>query len=538
MLTEENEVYMNGYFRLVNGEYRTALRLFPPTEGDKQLDINDVIEYLSMKDYACDLPALKQAVEAAKKEETEILLSRETRYAERECYKLTVAPDRMQAYVKFYAASVGGENMTAKELVHDLELRGVKSGINVLSIEQFFRKRQYCEDILVAEGKAPVQGKDAYIEYKFNTDKKAKPTLNEDGSVDFFHLNILNHCNKGDELAVLHPAVPGEPGSDIMGNKIMPAEVKKVTFDYGHNIEKSEDGLRLISMVNGHVELVNGAVFVSDELVVENVDNSTGNIDYEGNVQINGNVFTNFCVKAQGDIMVKGVVEGAILEAGGNIIITRGMNGMGKGVLKAEGNIVAKFLENVTAEAKGYVASESILHSRIMAGGEVNVDGRRGFITGGRVCATGSINVKTLGSEMGADTTVEVGADPAVKERIMQLQQQIVEDRKTLQMVQPVLVATKQKLAQGVRLNDEQIKRVQSLVLANEQKTRSIEAANKELEELQKQDSNSADTAIRVKGMVYPGTRICIGDVSMVVQKTSHYCRFVREKGDVRMKPF
>lgn len=105
-------------------------------------------------------------------------------------------------------------------------------------------------------------------------------------------------------------------------------------------------------------------------------------------------------------------------------------------------------------------------------------------------------------------------------------------------MVQPILASTKQKLAQGVRLNDDQIKRVQSLVLANEQKSRAIEVANKELKELEEQAVDSADTVVRVKGMVYPGTRICIGDVSMVVQKTTHYCRFVREKGDVRMKPY
>ncbi len=559
----------------------SALRIFPPTDGGKPVDINDVAEYLTMKEYACDLPAIRKALETAEKEETEILLNTQTRYPERECYKLTITPDKMQAYAKFYAASVGGENMTPQEFVHDLILRGIKCGLKKEEVIKFFQKRRYCEEILVVEGKAPVQGKDAYIEYKFNTDKKARPTLNEDGSVDFFHLNILNHCNKGDVLAVLHPAQPGVAGSTIMGDKIMPAEVKNVTFNYGHNIEKSEDGLTLFSMVDGHVELVDGAIFVSDELSVknvtfnyghnieksedgltlfsmvdghvelvdgaifvsdelsvENVDNSTGNIDYDGNVQINGNVSTNFQVKAKGDIMVKGVVEGAVLEAGGNIIITRGMNGMGKGVLRAEGNIVSKFLENVTAEAKGYISSESILHSRISAGGEVNVDGKRGFITGGRVCATGSVNVKILGSEMGADTIIEVGADPAVKERIKQLQQQVNEDMKTLQMVQPILLSTKQKLAQGVRLSDEQIKYVQSLVLANEQKTRALEEANKELHELEEQAGDPADTVVRVKGVVYPGTRICIGDVSMIVQKPSHYCRFVRERGDVKMKPF
>lgn len=529
---------MNGYFRLVNREGASSLKLFPPTGGGKPVDVLDVIEYLTMKDYACELSDIKRAVEGAEKEEQEIRLGNETRMKERECYKLTIGPDKMQAYAKFYAASEGGEDMTAQEFRNDLELRGIKCGILTDAIESFFKRREYCEDILVAEGKAPVQGKNAYIEYKFNTDKKAKPTLNEDGSVDFFHLNILNHCDKGDVLAVLHPEEPGVPGENLLGAKIQPAEVRKETLKFGRNIEMSEDRSMLIAQVSGHVELVEGTVFVSDELMVENVDTSTGNIDYEGNVQINGNVATNFQVKAKGDIVVKGVVEGAVLEAGGNIVIARGMNGMGRGILRAGGNIISKFLENATAQAEGYVASESILHSRVTAGGEINVDGRRGFITGGRVCATGSVNVKTLGSEMGADTIVEVGADPKIKERIAVLQKQIGEDTRLLQTVQPTLLAAKQKLAKGVKLSPEQIKQIQSMAALNKEKSEAVAAANKEMEELQKHVGNSAETVVRVKGEVYPGTRICIGDVSMVVQKTTHYCRFVRERGDVKMAPF
>ncbi len=529
---------MNGYFRLINREGSSSLKLFPPTGEGKPIDISDVVEYLTMKDYTCDPPALKRAVEGAEKEEKEIRLGNGTRMKERECYKLTIGPDKMQAYAKFYAASEGGENMTAQEMLKDLELRGIRSGILTDAIEGFFQNREYCENILIAEGRPPVQGKNAYIEYKFNTDKKAKPTLNEDGSVDFFHLNILNHCEKGDVLAVLHPEEPGVPGENLFGEKIQPAEVRKETLKYGRNIDLSEDRTVLTAQVNGHVELVEGTVFVSDELVVENVDNSTGNIDYEGNVQINGNVATNFQVKAKGDIVVKGVVEGAVLEAGGNIVIARGMNGMGRGILKADGNIISKFLENATAEAQGYVSSESILHSKVTAGGEVNVDGKRGFIPGGKVSATGSINVKTLGSEMGADTIVEVGADPKIKERINQLKKQIGEDTKLLQTVQPTLMSAKQKLAKGVKLSPEQVKQIQSMAALNKQKTEAIAAANQELEELQKQAGNPSKAVVRVKGEVYPGTRICIGDVSMVVQKNTHYCRFIRERGDVKMAPF
>lgn len=529
---------MNGYFRLINKENETGIRLIPPTDGGRPIDLNDVIEYMTMKDCACDLPSLRRAVEAAAEEERVLMFDSNKRFAERECYKLTVTPDKMKAYAKFYAASETGEELTEEEILRDLEVKGIKCGIKQDVIKQYIQHREYCEDILLAEGKAPVQGKDAYIEYKFNTDKKAKPTLNEDGSVDFFNLNILNHCNKGDLLAVLHPEEPGVDGENLYGERVRPADVKTVSFRYGNHIEKSEDGLTLTSLVDGHVELVEGQVFVSDMLVVENVDNSTGNIEYEGSVQINGNVFTNFSVKAKGDVIVKGVVEGASIEADGNIVIARGMNGMGKGTLNAGGNIIAKFLENATAQADGYVASESILHSRIMAGGEVNVDGKRGFITGGRVCAAGGINVKTLGSEMGADTTVEVGTDPKIKNRIAQLQKLIEENRKTIESIKPVLASTMQKIKQGIKLSPEQAKYVQSLSSAGQQKQKELAQEQAELEELTEQAGGTAQAQIKVKGMVYPGTRICIEDVSMTVQKPTHYCRFVKERGDVKSAPY
>lgn len=529
---------MNGYFRLVNEADKTSLKLIPPTKDGRKISVNDVIEYMSMKGYSCDLPSLKRAVDAAADKETVILLENAKKPVERECYKLTVTPDKMQAYAKFYAASVGGDEVTAGEILRDLEAKGIRHGIKEEEIRQFLQHKEYCEDILVAEGTPPVQGSDGYIEYQFNTDKKAKPTLKEDGSVDFFNLNILNHCKKDDVLAVLHKEEQGKAGADLFGEPIKPADVKPAVLKFGNNIELSENGMMITSMVDGHVELVEGSVFVSNMLEVENVDNSTGNIDYEGSVKINGNVATNFEVKARGDIVVKGVVEGATLQADGNIIIARGMNGMGRGSLTAGGNIVAKFLENATAQADGYIASESILHSRIMAGGEVNVDGRRGFITGGRVCATGGINVKTLGSEMGADTVVEVGADPKIKNRIAQLQKLIEEDMKTLQTVQPVLVAAKQKVTQGVKLSQEQLKHIQSLAVVNQQKTEAVKANQEELDGLMEQAGNTTEARIRVKGMVYPGTKICIGDVSMTVQKNTHYCRFIRERGDVKVAPY
>ena len=61
------------------------------------------------------------------------------------------------------------------------------------------------------------------------------------------------------------------------------------------------------------------------------------------------------------------------------------------------------------------------MHSNIMAGTEVHVDGRRGFISGGHVSATSVVSGKILGSEMGTDTVIEVGISPVVKKRYKDL---------------------------------------------------------------------------------------------------------------------
>ena len=228
-------------------------------------------------------------------------------------------------------------------------------------------------------------------------------------------------------------------------------------------------------------------------------------------------------------------MEGAVVEAGGDIIIARGMNGMGRGTLAANGNVVAKFIENATVSAKGYVSTESILHSRVLAGTEINVTGRRGFITGGRVSATNAIRVKTLGSPMGADTIVEVGADPSVKLRIQELQKLVVEHKKAIEISHPVLTANVQKLQQGVKLKPDQMKYFQEMLQEENRRKQEMESCIQEIESLQVILDESSNAKVEVSGEVFAGTKICIGDVSMVVKNPMKFCKFVKQQGDVKM---
>ncbi len=523
---------MNGYFRLENLEQGFGLKLMPPQNGGENIRIVEVIDYLESNNLVYDLSVLKEKIESGV--EAEYFLKAGVCPVLAESYKLSISEDKMTATARFYPPTEGGRELTLEEFVKDLRFRNVVYGLQINNMQEYFAEREYCKDIIVARGKEIVQGTNAYIEYFFNTDVHARPTIREDGSVDFFNLNAISHCNKGQVLAKIVPEVKGHHGRNVLGERVEAVNVKPIYFRYGRNIEVSEDKLSLISMVDGHVSLVEDKVFVSDIYEVENVDNSTGNIEYEGSVQINGNVISNFSVTAKGNVIVNGVVEGATITAGGNIIIARGMNGMTKGKLVAGGNIIAKFLENASAEADGYVQTESILHSSVRAGKYIEVNGKRGFITGGHVVAAEKLTVKTLGSEMGATTVVEVGADPKLKERYQQLQKDIGEIQRVLNSTRSIISSYAEKRAKGAQLNKEQLEYLKSVILLDTNKKKELERDIEKMEEIQEKLNVQNHACVEVQGQVYAGTKIIIGDLSMVVPNSCKMCRFEKVRGNVK----
>lgn len=527
----------NGYFQLECSSNGTGLKVFAPKDGGKPVTVREVMEYLNRAGAKYDLHILNNGITESyesQADEYSFKVNDDTILEVRESYTLMISPDKMQASARFYPPSVHGERMTAEEFLRDLEHKGIRFGILKDMIASYFGSPRYCTDFLVARGQPVRHGTDARIEYYFDTDLNTKPTLNEDGSVDFFHLNTVCHCKQGDLLARRFPEDPGDSGTNIYGELSKPREVKRDPLRFGRNVLLSEDKLTLTAETDGHVTLSDGLVAVSNVLELENVDISTGNIEYDGSVKVNGNVVTNFSVKAKGNIEVYGVVEGAYLEAEGDIIIARGVNGMAKGNLKAKGNVVSKFVENAKVSAGGYVSTESILHSEVMAGTEIQVTGRRGFITGGHVSAADLIQVKTLGSPMGTDTIVEVGADPQLKLEYKQLHQQIAEDKRVIESIKPVLTSMAQKLNQGVKFKPEQLQNIKEMVAADKKKRQDLEECMKKMQEIQALLDKSDNARVEVQDRVYAGTRVCIGDVSMVVRDTMHYCKFVKAQGDVK----
>ena len=298
----------------------------------------------------------------------------------------------------------------------------------------------------------------------------------------------------------------------------------------------SDSGNELLSMTDGYIIMEGDKICVSDVLELNNVDHSTGNIDHKGSIHITGNVCDNFTVKAVGNVIVDGVVEGAQILSEGDIIIARGMNGKGKGKIIAGGNVIAKFLESVDVNADGYVDCDSILHSKVKTKDEVHVVGKRGFITGGRICATKGVQVKNLGSRMGVNTIVEVGADPSLKQKIQELEQTLEANERIIKKARPLLSSATDKLKKGIAIPNDQlalIKKTHSTYnVAKSENARVRQRLKKIKDALEK----SKRASVIVSGEAYVSTKIVIGGVSMEVERSVRKCKFVRDRGAIKIR--
>jgi uncharacterized protein (DUF342 family) len=526
----------NGFFQLVNDFNGYGIALYPQEGFGEDIREDEVWKYLDELHISYDKKRIEAQIHFGERGICHL--------GEGECpacdetYTLVVSEDGMVATVRFIPPSETGKRLTKDGFLQDIKRKNIVYGLMDGALREHFETDgMYCTDIMVAKGKKPVQGQDARIEYSFNTNQHKRPAHREDGRVDYFNLTTINQCRKGQVLARIIPEQPGEAGYDVYGKATKPKDVKKETLKFGKNIELSEDKLSIISQVDGHVSVVDKKVVVSSVYQVKGVNVSTGNINYDGSIEITGNVDANFEVKAGGNVVVNGLVEGATIIAGGNIIIAKGMNGMGKGYLRARGDVIVKFLENARIVTGGYLETEAILHCTVSSGSDVRVDGRRGIILGGRVQAANSITAKAIGASMSTATTLEVGVEPLLISQLEHVQAAIEERNKTLKAAQVIFDNFKEKQKKGFQYNDSQLRYMRSVSALIQEKSSELERLNTRLGALQEMMESREEAKVVVNEQIYPNTTIVIGGATRLIKDNYHYCKFVKEEGEVRMVP-
>ena len=537
MLADANNTGFNvndGFYQLQFQGDGVYLTVFPPTGRGKAVEAKDVIERLvrkQTKGFRTEL--IEAVVKKADKHPYKIAEAQEEIRIDATATAM-LSPDRMKGYISFTPPD-NGRMMTFDEVIDFLSKNGIIYGINKTNIETIVKYPVFNEMICVAEGKPPVNGQNGKLEFHFDIKKDTKPTILEDGRVDFRELNLIESVNQGQKLCTIIPPVPGTPGKTVSGTDVPALEGKPVALPKGRNVSVSPDGMSLVANINGQVSYLEGKLNIFSTYEVKaDVDNSTGNINFVGNVSIRGNVLSGFVVEAGGNVEVWGVVEGAVIKAGGDIILRRGMQGMGKGLLDSGGDIIARYIENSNIIARKNIKSEAIMHSNVKCGNKLELSGKKGLLVGGTCKVGKEIVAKVIGSYMATATDVEVGVDPTIRERYKSIKDEIVTMEADLRKAEQAITILK-KLEFAGALTPEKQEIMSKSVRTRVYFTNKLLEYKDELTQLENKLQQDSYGKIRCYNFIYPGVKVTIGTCLMYVKENLQYCTLYRDGADIRV---
>lgn len=448
--------------------------------------------------------------------------------------------DRMLAVAYFEPPKNGGSSLTSEQIHEAIRKAGIKYGIKDETVNQIIYSRQYHYKYVIASGEKPIDGEDARIELQFDKDKlySNKPKEKEDGTVDFKNLDMVYNVRQSDLLAVKIPAKDGVDGRNVLGQVVKAKKGKDVRLPQGKNTHASNTGLELLASIDGQLEYDEYNIFISPVYTVKgNLDASVGNIDFLGSVVVNGNVLSGFTIKAQGNVEVRGSVEDAVIIAEGNIVLAYGIQGMGNARLEAGGDIIAKFVQNSTLQAGGEVIAEAIIHSKVQAGNAIKVDMGKGSIVGGEAAAVNLISAKTIGSVMGAPTSIQIGISGESYDQYKELAKSYESKKQEVKKINQAIEFLVEKSKQEYLPND----KIAMLKKLMDNRPKVEEELNKLKEEYARlaqlvRDVNSG--MIKVRDTLYCGTKITIGNIIKYIDENYNYCMVQKLDGDIHISPY
>ncbi len=351
-------------------------------------------------------------------------------------FLVEVSDDLMEAYLTLVPPQ--GGRARAVEVVNEIRAQGITQGILHEKLRGALATG-HCSKLLIARGEEPVQGEHARFEALLDQKEEELAEIDEDAVVHYADLGHLLLINVGDPLMRRTPPVPGVNGVNIKGQVVPALPVPDLGFNkdcVGAEPSKDDPDL-LVAAIAGQPQLITNGVKINPIVEIEDVDLSTGNVEFSGTVKIKGDVKTGMRLRVAGDVFVGGTVEAAEIIAGGNITVKGGIIGHAEtqpgmasivAKVKAEGSVQALFAESAHIEAgDSIMLAGNARQCEMLAGNEILVgktNPKLGQIIGGRAQATMLIKAVAFGSSSAATTKIQVGLDPYLEEKLRAKEQE------------------------------------------------------------------------------------------------------------------
>jgi len=221
------------------------------------------------------------------------------------------------------------------EILVKIENEGIKYGVDYPAIQQFLANPKNGKYI-IARGVPPTDSNDDVVEVLF-PQKVIKHQYSNKDKIDFLDFKSIPSVDADNLLALKREGQIGQPGISVMGETILPRNPRKMTIRAGKGA-RVEENMVFSSMSGRPMVKIIGSVwfFYVDPYLRHfgDINLSTGNQNFRGNIEVCGDVCDGMTVRAGGNICIMGCINqakviamesvqagkciGALVHAGGN----------------------------------------------------------------------------------------------------------------------------------------------------------------------------------------------------------------------------
>lgn len=449
-----------------------------------------------------------------------------------------LSENKMEASIVINPLLYNCTTLSSEDLYQLLISSGIVSGIaykHLKLIKEHIRKgEKESDDIVLARGKEPIAGTDAYLRFKLEIGPIAGELL-EDGSIDFRERKIMVPVSAGQLIAVKVPATRGTPGETVLGEHV----AQRIGLDL--KVQTSDDAVyspeeqQVTAACDGVLSVVQESTIrvCSKQDIPGDINYATGNIESRSSVVIQGSVYPGFQVKTGGDLEIRGSVMSTQVSSLSNIVIKGGIVGNANSVT-ASGDVDINFIEQGHIHCDGNcVIRKQSYYSYISAGGNARCK-EHSAIVGGELISEGNISLGDAGAPGADPAFIAAGVVAARLYQSRKFQQRLEEYKESIvQRLKGYTGVVRTKKLRSLKSRIETMK-LQSLrvnvIPGTGLYSRPIEDADTDQPAPENQtDEPSVDMSdifIDVHGTIFAGTKLQIGNRTLTVERTTAKRRF------------
>lgn len=433
-------------------------------------------------------------------------------------HEIEILDTRMDVIANFYPPVGGGAPLRVEAVYESLSEAGVVHGILHPRIQsavfELNAERRVQEGLIIARGTAPVDSIPEHWELNAKLLENQTRLDAEALTIDPKDRSPFVMVKKGDLLAIKISALAGAGGRDVFGQALPFKNAHEGLANPGQNA--IVEGAACTAACDGCFRWQDPVFQVDNVLVVHGVDYGTGHIEFAGDIIIQGAIAPGFRIQAKGSIFSSQVIDATEVISGGDVVTTRGIIGREGAVVRAQGRVRARFLENITLRSVGSIEVRASSMNSVLQTLDKLVAGDKSLLMGGKVLAQNGVDVFQVGSERGAFTEISCGMNYEALEKVIEARDQVI-----------ALIAKLKEIERQKRLHPSMRK---VLDLAYAKVRDEVTKLNGVSKQWVSQIDRREEAEVIVRGTIFPGNSVEICHQSTVVAKPLRKVRFFLDK--------